>query len=139
MNILEYKEQLKGHYCRWCAARGRDIPFDNLTVEYFPHDAGYQVDGLQAKQWLYVECPACGYEWSFKKLHIRDTETLSDEDIRVIFTEIASGNKKHGAFLKFFSESIIRADPGNYALLKPAAIKLIEKYELYDYINAAKT
>jgi hypothetical protein len=39
----------------------------NGKVAYYRHEGGIDIDG-KGKVWLYVECPKCGYGWSFKKL-----------------------------------------------------------------------
>ena len=38
-------------------------------VRYYPHEDGIHVPGCgDAKQWVYVTCVKCGYEWSSTKL-----------------------------------------------------------------------
>lgn len=53
--------------CRWCnAAMGRAV------IIHYDHPGGYLVDGMAEFQWLYIRCPDCLYEWSFRKLGIRE-------------------------------------------------------------------
>lgn len=74
MNLEQYQKKLDGKDCKWC--RKTDSKEDSflfltgLKVKYYPHPAGYKVDGLKGRKWLYVECPKCHYEWSFVKLQI---------------------------------------------------------------------
>ncbi len=53
------------------------------------------------------------------------------EDIELtIFRNVANGVNSHGSFLRAFGEALIRADAGNYMLLKPVATILIDNYNL---------
>jgi hypothetical protein len=56
--------------------------------------------------------------------------TITDEDIRQIYREISAGVGKHGSFLTHFAEAVVRADSENFELLRPAAARLIVKYNL---------
>lgn len=53
-----------------------------------------------------------------------------NEEIRNIFREIESGDEPHHDFLISFALAIYHADAENLAILKPAAIYLIAKYNL---------
>jgi len=62
----EYEEilrQLKPK-CRSC---GEQLP---ATIEHYPHSGGWEVWGFREKQWLYVACPNCGYDWALWKLGV---------------------------------------------------------------------
>lgn len=70
--LIEYQSDLKDKDCQWCRKTHskESVLFKGLLVEYYPHDGGYQIEGVQGRQWLYVTCPKCQYQWSFKKLGI---------------------------------------------------------------------
>ena len=61
--LTVYQEEIKGKKCRWC---GKDLG-DEL-LEFYDHDGGFEVEGFDRKQWLYVTCPECEYQWSLSKL-----------------------------------------------------------------------
>ncbi len=54
-----------GPKCRWC-----NVYMSRAEIRHYDHPGGYPVDGMVENQWLYIECPNCQYEWSFKKLGI---------------------------------------------------------------------
>ena len=60
---------------------------------------------------------------------------MRDAEILHIFVEIAGGRGKHGDFLKSFAAAVARADDANFALMRPVAEGLIEKYELKKYLD----
>ena len=62
-----YQRQLKGKRCRWC-----DTRIENQPLQSYEHHGGYQVEGFEQKQWLYVTCPKCKYQWSAVKLGIKE-------------------------------------------------------------------
>ena len=39
-------------------------------VEHYPHSGGWRVDGLEPRQWLYKNCPKCGYDWALWKIGV---------------------------------------------------------------------
>jgi hypothetical protein len=61
---------------------------------------------------------------------------MKDAEILHIFVEIAAGRGNHGDFLKSFAAAVERADDSNFALIRPIAEILIEKYELKKYLDA---
>lgn len=65
MKLIEYGKQVEGCKCRFCQS-----VLSHQSVEYYDHDGGYMVDGFQQKQWLYLTCPGCGYQWSLVKLGV---------------------------------------------------------------------
>jgi len=52
--------------------RGVDSPqqLAYLPIQKYDHDGGWNVLGYKNRQWLYVTCPKCGYEWSLWKLGV---------------------------------------------------------------------
>ena len=61
---------------------------------------------------------------------------MTDSQILHIFVEISLGRGRHGSFLSRFAETVVAADPVNFALLRPLAKHLIEKYELEKYLDS---
>ncbi len=57
-------EKLK---CRWC-----NTSLDGEPIRAYPHSAGWTVEGIEGKQWLYIVCPRkkCGYQWAIWKLGV---------------------------------------------------------------------
>jgi len=47
------------------------------TIHIYNHDGGLQVDGYSEKQWVYLHCSKCGYDWSIWKLLDRATRKRS--------------------------------------------------------------
>lgn len=45
--------------CEWCKNS-----FDSNDIDMYPHSGGYNVDGMNDKQWLYITCRHCGYDWA---------------------------------------------------------------------------
>ena len=45
-----------------------DIILEGRNIKSYPHDAGILVEGHEEKQWAYVHCSACGYDWALWKL-----------------------------------------------------------------------
>jgi hypothetical protein len=50
---------------------GEELLHEGLEVKGYDHANGYNVDGHDKRQWLYVTCRKCGYDMSFAKLGIR--------------------------------------------------------------------
>ena len=65
MKLEDYQKLLKGKKCRWCGT-----PLEDLPIEHYDHDDGWEVEGFERRQWLYVVCPKCGYQWALWKLGI---------------------------------------------------------------------
>ncbi len=53
------------HKC-WCGYKN----IHKLPLLSDDHPDGYEIKGFDKKQWLYVLCPQCGYEWAIWKLGI---------------------------------------------------------------------
>lgn len=49
---------------------GREI---TTRAERYDHDGGVPVKGFAEKQWVYFNCPKCGYDWALWKLLNRIT------------------------------------------------------------------
>jgi hypothetical protein len=49
--------------CGWCQTDLSGVP-----IEHYDHDGGYEVPGYEKKQWLYITCPKCHYQWALWKL-----------------------------------------------------------------------
>ena len=51
--------------CKFCGAEIEGF------IEHYEHSGGYVIEGFIMKQWLYVTCWKCRYEWALHKLGIR--------------------------------------------------------------------
>lgn len=56
-----------------------------------------------------------------------------------IYRAVASGEGKHGGFLVSFAETFVHADQQNAAIMRTAAITLINKYGLDSYGKSGLT
>lgn len=65
MKLREYGGLVKDTKCKFCST---ELPVG--CIEYYDHEQGWQVEGFQKKQWLYVTCKKCGHQWSLEKLGI---------------------------------------------------------------------
>jgi len=59
-------EELKRTQSPDCPTCGTELDFHRL--KYYDHSDGQCVDGFPQRQWLYVECPGCEYQWAINKL-----------------------------------------------------------------------
>ena len=66
MRLSDYVELIKRKECD-CGAK---LMIDENSIRMYPHDAGWTVDGVNGKQWLYIECPKCHYCWALWKLGV---------------------------------------------------------------------
>ena len=64
MTLEDLAEEMRGKKCRWCAT-----PL-TPNIHLYDHDCGLEVEGFAQRQWCYVICPKCKYEWAFWKLGI---------------------------------------------------------------------
>lgn len=53
------------------------IDLKNKTFQYYEHGAGWRVEGIQGKIWIYVHCPICNYDTALWKLGIHRQEAFS--------------------------------------------------------------
>lgn len=60
---------------------------------------------------------------------------LDDARLLHIWTEVSLGRGLHGAFLRSFADSYIRADSLNLELVRSAAQALVVKYSLDKYLD----
>jgi len=56
---------------------------------------------------------------------------MNDLKLREVFRRIASGESTHGDFLTTFALALGRADFENYRLMRPTALMLVRKYQLF--------
>jgi len=63
-NLEAFRRQITRTTCT-CGFEG----LDKLPIEYYPHDGGWDI-GYKRKQWLYVTCPDCEYQWALWKLGV---------------------------------------------------------------------
>jgi len=63
--LADYKNMIFETHCRDCGHALLSSP-----IQTYPHDAGWTVQGYEEKQWLYITCPGCGYEWALWKLGV---------------------------------------------------------------------
>lgn len=67
--LSHYEAQLDGKKCKWC---NNTVSLEDEPIEHYDHPGGYEVEGFKEKQWLYVVCPTCEYQWSLRKLGIKE-------------------------------------------------------------------
>ena len=61
--------------CEWCGYR-----FNIGDIRNYPHKGGIKVDGFIEKQWVYMRCVVCGYDWALWKLEAQiKARELSDK------------------------------------------------------------
>jgi len=63
--LEDYKKMIKETKCRWCHA-----DLSNQPIEHYDHEGDWEVKGFKEKQWLYVTCPKCKYQWALWKLGV---------------------------------------------------------------------
>ena len=61
--IIECKRKQIGRLKCTC---GETIDEDN--IEMYPHNNGMEIEGMEKRQWIYIHCPSCGYDWALWKL-----------------------------------------------------------------------
>jgi len=49
---------------------GATIPSGPENIEHYPHEGGWRVVGMRGRQWLFIHCRACGYDWALWKLGV---------------------------------------------------------------------
>jgi len=67
MELQKYIELITKTKCTFC---GRKLPIRDSAIKMYPHDGGWNVNGYDKKQWLYIICPKCGYQWALWKLGV---------------------------------------------------------------------
>jgi hypothetical protein len=63
--LEDYRRLVKVEKCRWCGTN-----FAGLDVRAYDHDGGWRVAGKSQRQWLYIHCRGCGYDWNLSKLGV---------------------------------------------------------------------
>jgi hypothetical protein len=62
--LAEYRAMVTRNKCLWC---GNPLPEE---IRYYEHADGWLVRGMENKQWLYLYCARCEYEWALWKLGV---------------------------------------------------------------------
>lgn len=62
-------------------------------------------------------------------------DSMTDDQLRHIFVEIADGRGNHGSFVRSFAVAYMWADEGNKMILREAAKTLVNKYSLDKYLD----
>ena len=70
--ILDYWGLMPDRRC-FC---GADIKLGEIG--HYAHDGGYPLNGWKENQWLFMVCPNCGYEYSFRKLRVPTIEVMEE-------------------------------------------------------------
>lgn len=63
LTLEHYKKLIKRNSCNWCGANLKNQP-----IGHYPHKGGLAVADFEEKQWLYITCPQCSYQWALWKL-----------------------------------------------------------------------
>jgi hypothetical protein len=64
-----------------------------------------------------------------------DLGNLTNAQILHVFVEIMNGRNNHDSFLRAFADAVSRADDSNFQVVRPAALALISKYNLDQYLD----
>ena len=65
--LEEIRKLIKIKTCRWCDDK---VSLIDSPIEHYDHSGGWNVKGFPVKQWLYIVCPKCGYQWALWKLGV---------------------------------------------------------------------
>ena len=65
INAPELREAIKGAHCGFCEPL---MDLSDLPFPGYEHDGGVVVQGYAKKQWVYITCPKCQYQWAYWKL-----------------------------------------------------------------------
>jgi len=52
-------------------------PIHPEEIEMYPHESGIEIRS-QGRQWVYIHCPKCGYDWALWKLRMKLDEVRED-------------------------------------------------------------
>ena len=66
MKIEDYRNKIRIGQCRFCEFEG----LNNEEIKAYDHLGGYKVDGFKKRQWLFIVCPQCQYEFALWKLGV---------------------------------------------------------------------
>ena len=66
-SLIKYSNMITEHTCAFCGTK-----LDTLAgnIRLYPHSSGWTVEGIKGKQWLYVRCHKCKYDWALWKLGV---------------------------------------------------------------------
>lgn len=64
--VEEIRAQMTVTTCSHCGFEG----IDKEEIKAYDHDNGWQLFGHSKRQWLWVDCPGCKYEWALWKLGV---------------------------------------------------------------------
>lgn len=64
-SLEDYRKLIKKDKCH-CGFKG----LKNQEIHNYVHDAGWKLRGFRRRNWLYIQCPKCSYEWALWKLGV---------------------------------------------------------------------
>jgi len=63
-NLEQHRAQITMVDCRWCLRENiKDEP-----IEMDDHENGWRVLRKSKRQWLWITCPGCNYQWALWKM-----------------------------------------------------------------------
>ena len=71
INVSKRMEQEYGHKGSLTCVCGFVFNPHRITIEHYDHDDGYEVEGYDKRQWLYITCPRCNYQMALWKLGVK--------------------------------------------------------------------
>ena len=66
-SLIKYSNMITKHVCMGC---GAELDTSAGNIQLYPHSGGWNVEGIEGKQWLYVRCHKCKYDWALWKLGV---------------------------------------------------------------------
>lgn len=66
-SLEEYADRITTHSCTFC---GATLNTSARSILMYPHSGGWTVEGMDMKQWLFIRCHGCGYDWALWKLGV---------------------------------------------------------------------
>ena len=66
-SLGDYEAEIEIHKCMLC---GSPLDTRSENMKMFPNPGGWCVNGYDVKQWIYIVCDRCGYQWSLQKLGV---------------------------------------------------------------------
>jgi predicted nucleic-acid-binding Zn-ribbon protein len=64
LSLEHYKKLIKRDSCLFCGYEN----LKKLPIENYSHNGGLAVADFKEKQWLFITCPQCSYQWALWKL-----------------------------------------------------------------------
>jgi len=61
ITLEDIKNNMKSVKCDWC-----HTSFDPDDIYMYPHPGGHEIKDVDGKQWVYVKCKNCEYDWAIK-------------------------------------------------------------------------